>query len=198
MDTDSDIDIDDDEILHLQQKMYQRAPSTPPRNTVLKKIAVKDVVYSDGCERVVDRYKKSGLEINAFLRGGGGDASELGKIIFKLDQCFKKVEDLFPSGGGNYIKTWRSMSNSFDPSLTMGYTSTSNQFVGMSSRYLYTIYIPCDARVLVIDISRETGKADTFEVVLERRVQLIHLGGDVFVVDTPFARAHLKLFDNLI
>ena len=198
---DSDIDIDDDEILHLQQHMHQqrRATTQPPsRNTVLKKIAVRDVVYNGSCTRVVERYKKSGMEINAYLRGGDGDASEFSKIVLNLDKCFKRVADLFPTSGGNYIKTWRTMSNAFDPDLTAGYTSTSNQFVGMSSRYLYTIYIPCDARVIIIDISEETGTPNTFEVVLERHTRWIDLGDNTFVVDTPFARKNLSQFDNLI
>jgi hypothetical protein len=196
-DSDFDIDIDDDEILHLQQHMHQQRRATP-RNTVLKKIPVRDVVYSGSCTSVVERYKRGGMEINAYLRGGDGDASEFSKIVLNLDKCFKRVVDFFPIGSGNYIKTWRTMSNSFDPNLTAGYTSTSNQFVNMSGRYLYTIYIPCDACVIIIDISKETGTPNTFEVVLERRVRLIDLGDNAFVVDTPFARKNLSQFDNLI
>lgn len=199
-DSDLDIDVDDEEIIRLQ---HRRAPTTSlPPKTVLKKIDVRDVVYKGGssCKDVVDRYKKGGMEINAFLRGAQGGAPHYSEMIFQLDKCFKKVSELFPRGGGNYIKTWRSMSNAFNPDLTAGYTSTSNQFVGMSARYLYTIYIPCDAHVIVIDISQETGKPGTFEVVLERNVRLIDLGRNTFVVNTPFARDHLTQFleiDNL-
>lgn len=201
-DDDSDIDIDDDEILHLQHQMHnnnnqQRLTSSSPK-TVLKKIDVRDVVYSksSACKDVVDRYKKGGMEINAFLRGAQSGVPHYSEMIFQLDKCFKKVSELFPRGG-NYIKSFRTMSNEFDPNLTAGYTSTSNQFVGMSARYLYTIYIPCDAHVIVIDISQETGKPGTFEVVLERNVRLIDIGDNAFVVNTPFARNNLIQFDNL-
>lgn len=195
-DDDSDIDIDDDELLQLQQQMHHARRSTQPTssNTVLKKIDVRDVVYNGSCQDVVERYKKGGMEINAFLRGTQSGA-HYSEIVLKLDKCFKKVSTLFPDG--NYIKTWRSMSKLFDPNLTAGYTSTSNQFVGMSGRYLYTIYIPCDARVIIIDISKETSKAGTFEIVLERHTRLIDLSDNVLVVDTPFARIHLNQFNNL-
>lgn len=193
-DDDSDIDIDDEEILHLQQKMHHNHRTHSSPKTVLKKINVEDVVYS-ACQDVVERYKRGGMEINAFLRGTQSGA-HYSEIVLKLDKCFKKVSTLFPDG--NYIKTLRSMSNEFNPSLTAGYTSTSNQFVNMSGRYVYTIYIPCDARVIVIDISKETGTPNTFEVVLERHTRLIDLGDNVLVVDTPFARKHLTQFEELI
>jgi hypothetical protein len=196
-DSDSDIDIDDEEILQLQKRMHTTHNVNQPK-IQLKAINLQNYKprHSLPCEQAINKYKKNGIEINAFLRGTHPYNSEYEKLVFKLDQCFQKVSSLFPSSAGNYLKSFRTMSNKFDSSKTSGYTSTSNQFVGMSSKFLYTIYIPFDANVIVIDISKETNKSNTYEIVLERHVKLVDLGHDKFVVRTPFSSANTSLFSN--
>lgn len=198
-DSDFDIDSDDEDILKLQRKLYTTTTTTQPLINV-KEISLTffKPKYSTECQSSVEKYKKSGMEINAFLRGNLPHDSHIEKIIFKLDQCFQSLSTLFPkSSVGNYIKSYRSMSREFDADKTTGYTSTSNQFVGMSSKYLYTIYIPGDASIIIIDISKETGTPNTFEIVLERNVRLIDIGKNTFVVNTLFSRTNLQSFKNL-
>lgn len=195
-DTDTDIDIDDEEILQLQKKMHNR-DNKPKSNLKEIKLTHFRPRHNSACELAINKYKKNGIEINAFLRGTYPHDSEFEKLVFKLDQCFQKVSTLFPTNAGNYIKSYRTMSNKFDSNKTSGYTSTSNQFVGMSAKFLYTIYIPLDANVIVVDISKETNKLNTYEIVLERHVKLIDLGHDKFVVKTPFSTLNQTLFKNL-
>lgn len=197
-DSDSDIDIDDEEILHLQRRMHGTTTNTTPK-IQLKAINLQNYKprHSMPCEQAINKYKKNGIEINAFLRGTYPHTPEFEKLVFKLDQCFQKVASLFPTTAGNYIKSFRTMSNKFDSRKTSGYTSTSNQFVCMSAKFLYTVYIPFDANVIVIDISKETNKANTYEIVLERHVGLIDLGHDKFVVKTQFSSANTNLFTKL-
>lgn len=197
-DSDSDIDIDDDEILMLQRKLYTN--SYLQNQIIVKEISLTSFKpkYTQKCQSTVEKYKKSGMEINAFLRGTLPYDSNIEKIIFKLDQCFQSLSTLFPTSSiGNYIKSYRTMSQKFDADKTAGYTSTSNQFVGMSSKYLYTIYIPSDSNIIIIDISKETGTPNTYEIVLERNVGMIDIGNNTFVVNTSFSRNNLTLFKNI-
>lgn len=193
----SDIDIDDEEILNLQKKMYKSNFTSIIHNKPqLKEIDLSSFkpTHNQMCQLFIDKYKKNGIEINAFLRGTLPYNSEFEKLVFKLDQCFQPVSSLFKSVAGNYIKSYRTMSNKFDINKTQGYTSTSNQFVGMSSKFLYIIYIPLDANVIIIDISKETNKSNTYEIVLERNIELIDLGNNKFVVNTPFSKSNINAF----
>jgi hypothetical protein len=198
-DSDTDIDIDDEEILQLQRRMHGTTNAAPQPKLQLKAINLQNYKpkHNLSCEQSINKYKKNGIEINAFLRGTYPHTPDFEKLVFKLDQCFQKVASLFPTTAGNYIKSFRTMSNKFDSNKTSGYTSTSNQFVGMSSKFLYTIYIPFDANVIVIDISKETNKSNAYEIVLERHVKLIDLGHNKFVVKTQFSNSNTALFTKL-
>ena len=151
--SDIDIDLDDDELIQMQYREYNNQKHI----TIIKPIEMKiDHVcpkYSHTCFDTINKYKKSGTEINAMLRGNLPQSKEMNHMIYELDKCFKPLETLYPRSVGNYIQVYRTMGKEFDPYMTQGYTSTANHITGMSSKYLYKIIIPCDARVLVIDIS---------------------------------------------
>lgn len=76
------------------------------------------------------------------------------------------------------------MTTKFNPEKTQGYTSTSNVVVKMSNNYLYKIIIPKDAKVIVIDISKEVNQKNVYEIVLERYTRFIQIDNNVLLVKT--------------
>lgn len=200
MTNDSDIDIDDEELVELQKREFIKNISS--NRMIPKQINVnKSNYYNDVCLHNIDNYKKFGMELNAALRGVQTykSPSELHKMILNFDKCFKKVETIFPNESGNYIKTYRSMSKKYDVNKNQGYMSTSAPNpIEMSSRHLMTIFIPKDAEIIISDISKLVGKK-TFEIILPRGTNLIHLNTlDHYIVQTPLSIAYFNDFKNLL
>lgn len=188
--SDIDIDLDNDELIYIQYQEYNKNKlqnAVKPIKMVIDHVCPK---YSPACFDIINKYKKSGLEINAMLRRNLPPSKEMNHMIYELDKCFKTLDTLYPKSVGNYIQVYRTMTKEFDPYMTQGYTSTANHITGMSNKYLYKIIIPRDARILVIDISDMVGRKETFEFVLERNVRLSPLGnndGHTLIVQTPLA-----------
>jgi hypothetical protein len=185
-----DIDIDDEELLKIQHKLHTLNHSSKQFVPVKMDITKTLPNYTSTCLNNINEYKKHGTEINAALRGVQNYPG-LNSIVFNIDKCFQQLCKLYPKTPGNYIQVYRMMSQKFDPNKNQGYISTSNQIIGMSHKFIYTIIIPYDAKVIVIDISNMVGKKNTFEIVLERETKFI-LGEteNTLIVQTSLSRSN--------
>jgi hypothetical protein len=136
-------------------------------------------------------YVHKGNEINSDLRKGGQTYKE---AVDDISRNMKKMGDVFP--GCDFIVTCRTMSNPYDSKMIQGFMSTSNKVVRMSNLYLYTILVPRDVNIGMIDISSQTGTPNTYEVIIDREVPLIHLFDTVYVVSSKYSIEHLSRFEK--
>ena len=151
-------------------------------------------LYSD----IITEYIRKGTDINAKLRGAIPIDDLTKDFVKKFDNLFTKfprLDKMFPQNDdihGNMIKVYRTSSKDYDSNLTQGYTSTANKPVGMSNIFLFTIFIPKDAVVIVWDISSGVGQSNTYEVILPRDTTLIEVvdmpkNKRTFIVKTEFS-----------
>jgi hypothetical protein len=122
------------------------------------------------------------------------DTNNYSEVIANISKNMKKMGDVFP--GCDFIVTCRTMSNPYDPEMIQGFMSTSNKVVRMSNLYLYTILIPHDVNIGMIDISSQTGTPNTYEIIIDRNVPLLHLFDTVYVVSSKYSIEHLSRFEK--
>ena len=181
------------------QKLLEKRKKVATVSKPVKKETLKQCSdFKKGSEKFPRKpfliYVKKGSEINERLRNPLME-NEYEKEIKNISLNMKTLEEVFPSC--DFIVVCRTMSKEYSSEKTSGFMSTSNNVVGMSLRYLYTIIIPKDVKIGMIDISAETGILETYEVIIDKGTQLEALNEHVYGVASEFLYKNFNDFTEI-
>ena len=134
------------------------------------------------------KYVNKGSEFNSRLRNArllqDGDSA----LVKNLNKSFMPLHKLFPLDETNtdYIKVCRNMSSKWKANKSAGFVSTSNKNISRFGDYNFTILIPRDAKIGIINIDYMfNGIKNVYEIILPNNLPVIQLENnhnDVYLI----------------
>lgn len=142
------------------------------------KMVVCNINYADALAKqdiagttALQEYINHGHKINDVLRGHYmGDIRDVYARLIKHAQPLNK---LTTCPGDSYFVVYRSMNAKYDEQQSLGFMSTSSEFIRQWGDYHMKIFVPSTTRVLIKDISKLLGtETEVYEVLLQPNTQL--------------------------